>query len=206
MLIKPNKQPSQDDGEFTSRIKEVLANPGAEGRVCSDDCAIVCSDCGSVACQCMCNSECPHTSKRLSSDPEHFPIEPGIVPLVFEMKKDGTCTPCWSCEGHERPDGSLWKIPRVWFYCPSMVHLRLIGAGVHSLFVVKKTRVPWQVVITHSDTNNTDTTFSLEPMLAHATDVTLAGLRQDVRTIAEAFSDFLKSEARALSRAHSGQR
>lgn len=206
MRIMSKNRSEQSDSAFASEIKQVLTNPGTEGRVCSDDCKIICSDCGSIACQCMCHCECPQASESLSSDPEHFPIEPGIVPLVYSMTKDGTCTPCWSCEGHERPDGSLWKIPRVWFYCPSMIHLRLIGSGVHALFVVKKTRAPWQVVITHSDTGNTDTTFSLEPALAPDAAVNLTDLQADVRTIAEAFSEFLKFEARALSRSHSSQR
>lgn len=87
-----------------------------------------------------------------------------------------------------------------------MIHLRLIGSGVHALFVVKKTRAPWQVVITHSDTGNTDTTFSLEPALAPDAAVSLTDLQADVRAIAEAFSEFLKSEARVLSRSHSSQR
>jgi len=53
----------------------------------------------------------------------NFPIESGIAPLVFELKRLGVFEPCWSCEGHNDPGGNLWKIPRVWFYCDSVVQV-----------------------------------------------------------------------------------
>ena len=152
-----------------------------------------------MSCQCMCHCECPDAGKLLSSDPEKFPIEAGIVPLVYEMKREGSCVPCWSCEGHERPDGSLWKIPRVWFYCSSMAQLRLIGSAAHAMFVAKKLKTPWQVVITHSDPGNVDTTFSLEPNLDPDNPVTLTDLRADILSLAKEYADFLKSEAGLLS-------
>ena len=37
----------------------------------------------------------------LSSDPERYPIEPGIVPLVFALRGLRVFEPCWSCEGHD---------------------------------------------------------------------------------------------------------
>lgn len=185
--------------DFDSEIRRIMTAPGPEGRVC-DDCAIKCDTCGSISCQCMCHSQCPEAPARLSSDPEHFPIEAGIAPLVFEMKRDGECTPCWSCEGHTQLDGSLWKIPRVWFYCPSMVHLRLIGRSVHALSTAGKIHAPWQVVVTHSDPGNIDTTFSLEPALLPATSVSLNDLQADVLVIAAAWPDFLKHGAQSLSR------
>lgn len=200
MLIKPQDKAARSGEDLARELREVVANQGAQGRVCSENCDMICKDCGSMSCQCMCQCECPDAGKRLSSDPEKFPIEAGIVPLVYEMKREGTCIPCWSCEGHERPDGSLWKIPRVWFYCSSMVHLRLLGSGAHAMFVAKKINAPWQVVITHSDPSNVDTTFSLEPYLEPDSEVSLADLRSDVLTLAKGFSNLLKAEASILSR------
>lgn len=187
------------EADFENEIQDILSASSRNGRVCSEDCTIACEACGSTVCQCMCHSECHDAPTLLSSDPDRFPIEARIVPLVFEMKQEGTCSPCWSCEGHNRPDGSLWKIPRVWFYSPSVTHLRLIGSGIHTLFLERKTNAAWQVVITHSDPDNIDTTFSLEPALSSDTVLSLCELQADIRIIAETWSDFLKHEARKLA-------
>ncbi|MDA1090566.1 MAG: hypothetical protein O3A85_09675 [Proteobacteria bacterium] len=83
--------------------------------------------------------------------------------MAFELKRLGIFEPCWSCEGHKNSEGMLWKIPRVWFYCHSIVHLRLLSDVMKDLEIEKKLSVPWQVNVTFSDADNPDTTFSLEP-------------------------------------------
>ena len=51
------------------------------------------------------------------------PIEPGIAPLVLELRRTGFFVPTWSCEGYLDHDGKLWKVPRVWFTCETPLHL-----------------------------------------------------------------------------------
>jgi len=198
MRIKPGEPSPGDHSAFEAEISKVIANPGVEGRVCGKTCTIRCSACGSLSCQCMCHCECPDASARLSSDPVRHPLEPGIVPLVFAMKRDGGCTPCWSCEGHEKLDGAICKIPRVWFYCQSNIYLRLINEGVSGLHAAKQIHAPWHIVITHSDPGNADTAFSLEPVLPPDSEITLNQLRADILTIAKAFTGFVKMRARSL--------
>ncbi len=70
----------------------------------------------------------------MSCDPDHHPIEPAVLPLVFAMKRQGTFQPCWSCEGHLGLDGTLWKIPRIWFYARSLVAARLLTEGLGDLY------------------------------------------------------------------------
>ena len=78
-----------------------------------------------------CRRDCAKAPARLSSDPDRFPVEEKIAPLVFELKKLGVFFPCWSCEGHNDPSGKLWKLPRVWFYADSVVHLRLLSDAIN---------------------------------------------------------------------------
>ena len=59
----------------------------------------------------MCEATCPEAPKALTSDPVNYPIETGIVSLVFEMKRLGIFEPCWSCEGHLGPAGDLLGEP-----------------------------------------------------------------------------------------------
>jgi len=86
-----------------------------------------------------------------------------VAPLVFELKKLGVFYPCWSCEGHTDCSGNLWKIPRVWFYADSVIHIRALSEATNRLFHAGRLATRWAVVVTHSDPANPDTTFSLEP-------------------------------------------
>jgi hypothetical protein len=129
-----------------------------------------------------CHRFCPAAPLRLSSDPSS-PVEPLIAPLTFELKRLGVFHPCWSCEGHNDTTGRLWKLPRVWFYANSVVHIRALGEALDRLLTEQRVKARWRVVLTHSDSDNPDTTFSLEPELSGGQ--VLAELQTDARAIAE---------------------
>ncbi len=146
-----------------------------------------------------CSRHCPDLPRMLSSDPENHPLESRIAPLVYELKRLEVFDPCWSCEGHNGTDGALWKIPRVWFYCRSVVHLRVLADALKELHLDRRLSVQWRVVLTFSDGDNADTTFSLEPSPADPRPP-LAALQRDVDTIAEHLRDVVFDEALKLSR------
>jgi hypothetical protein len=143
-------------------------------------CACNCPDYDpAVGCQRFCQA----APLRLSSDPLS-PLEPLIAPLTFELKRLGVFYPCWSCEGHNDQAGQLWKLPRVWFYASSVVHIRALGEALDCLLMEKRVSARWRVVLTHSDGDNPDTTFSLEPEPG-GDGQRLADLQADARAIAE---------------------
>lgn len=146
-----------------------------------------------------CRRSCAAAAQRLSSDPARFPIEPAIVPLVFELKRLGVFHPCWSCEGHHAPDGGLWKWPEVWFYADSVVHVRALAEAIAGLRLSR----PWQVVVVHSDPGNPDTTFALRPRPDDGS-ADLASLRADVETLAAALPDRFRDACLALARRATG--
>jgi hypothetical protein len=129
-----------------------------------------------------CHRFCPAAPRRLSSEGERSPVEPLVAPLVFELKRLGMFYPCWSCEGHDR-DGNLWKIPRVWFYADSVVHIRALAEAVGRLFNHRRLSARWQIVLTYSDADNPDTTFSLQPELGPESALRL--LQDDMRVMAD---------------------
>ncbi|MFZ1990733.1 MAG: hypothetical protein WAW96_13305 [Alphaproteobacteria bacterium] len=157
-----------------------------------------CPSCGSTQCQCKCSPYCPDAPRKLSSDPERHPIEPIIAPLVFELKRTGFLDPSWSCEGHNGPDGLLQKLPRVWFNCSSMVQVRLLANSLSCLRANKSLRHPWHLIVTFSDPDNPETTFSLEPNLAEGEKASLADLQSDIGTLVYALRSALRDEARSL--------
>ncbi len=169
-------------------LDEIMTSDEAETPVCTPTCPKG---------RHHCSRHCGDMRYRLSDDPANFPLENRIAPLVYEIKRLETFTPCWSCEGHNGPDGTLWKVPRVWFYCDSTVQLRVFADAITELYLAKKLNVPWRVVLTFSETSNIDTTVSLEPSIEQG-NATLAVLQRDIDSIAENLRSRVLSEAHKL--------
>lgn len=200
MRIERRDSPADRARKLASDIAQAAKASGVEGRVCGPGCTFKCSQCGATACQCDCSPDCAEAPRALSAEPDHYPIEPAIVPLVFEMKRLGLFRPCWSCEGHLRPDGSLWKLPSVWFYCSSQVHVRLLSQGLSHLKAARELSAPWHVAVTFSDPDNPETTFALEPSRSGDGELSLPALRKDAGVIARGLNKMMNDEARTLQR------
>lgn len=177
---------ARDPREEAVRLRDldilVRQPAGRELRVCPD-CALPCPCSGSPTCTCHCGPHCPHAPQQLSSEGDRYPVEPKIVPLVFAFQELRVCPPCWSCEGHVRGDGEVFRLPQVWFYARSLVYVRLIGEWLRALRHEGRTANPWHVCVSHSE-SGLDTAFSLEPDLKMMASVDLPSLQRDVLVLA----------------------
>lgn len=63
------------------------------------------------------------------------------------------------------------------------MHIRSLAEAVHHLFSTRRLSARWQVVLSYSDPDNPDTTFSLEP--EPAADLSLTALQADLRVMAD---------------------
>lgn len=185
---------SEELRRLDAELGEAARGPRVSGRVCDPGCAVRCPACGSTVCECACTPDCPQAPAALSVDPARHPIEPAMAPLVFEMKRLGVFDTCWSCEGHAAADGSLWKTPSLWFYARSQTHLRLLAAGLATLSFEGRLAARWRIVVTHSEHDNPDTMFALEPAL-EAGSPALGALQADLRQIATALPRMIREEA-----------
>lgn len=132
----------------------------------------------------------------MSSDPERYPIEPKIVPLVYAMHASRVCPPCWSCEGHWAEDReTVIKLPRVWFYAHSAMYPRLIAEYLDDLTFQKKLVNPWTVRVL-SWSSGLSTRFSIEPGMLPGIGVNLTQLQHEAKTIAENLNQVLRVKAR----------
>ena len=116
----------------------------------------------SNSCTCACSMECPVAPAALSAEPERYPIEPGAVPIVFQLSTLRVLSPCWSCEGHVRSDGSVLRLPQVWHHCTSIVHLQIISSVLESLLHEKILARSWKISVCPLDRHN-NTTFMIAP-------------------------------------------
>ncbi len=188
------------DRQRRAEIEDAIVRRQIEGRICSVNCTITCTECGASACQCMCSANCPDMPSVLSSDPDRHPIEPAVAHPVFAMKQIAAFQTCWSCEGHLGLDGKIWKIPRVWFYCESMVAVRLLTDGLNSNALTEKLHASWRIAVTFSEPDNVETTFSLEPVQPLDEAVNLPALQEDLSTIADTLSTLMIHQAYRLHR------
>ena len=145
-----------------------------------------------------CSPNCPDVPRLLSSDPDKHPLEPLIAPLVYELQRLAVFQPCWSCEGHNDQAGTLWKLPRVWFYADSLVHVRALADAIKGLDIRGRLNTPWQVVLVSHDPDNPDCSFSLEP--APSPDLTLAKLHADIGVLVAELNSVIGRTAMDLTR------
>ncbi len=129
----------------------------------------------------------------LSTDPENYPIESGIVPLVFSLCSLRECQPYWSCEGHQFPNGDI-KIPQVWFYSRSWVYPKLISEYLVDLKRIKKICNHWHVRLTFAEGLLVGG-FSIEPDLKAIGEISLSTMQYDAKIIAEDLAKNLKRKA-----------
>lgn len=145
-----------------------------------------------------CSLSCSDAQRALSCEPERFPIEPKITPLVFEIQRLGVFYPCWSCEGHLDKQEKLWRLPAVWFYCDDLTHLRLLADGVADLHAKGVLKNPWQVRLGYTDSDVPDTAFALEPFIEDRNSVDLETLQADVAALAREMQSAMRQQAQEL--------
>lgn len=198
MKISPFRLALATERQRAADLERLVAVPHyREARPCAG-CARRCP-CArrSEVCACGCSSACPDAAQRLSSAPERFPIEPRVLPLVFELNSLRVVQPCWSCEGHGGPDDAPHKTPSVWFYSASVVYPRLLTEHVDGLWFARALGTRWRIAVCPHSADPGATTFALEPELG-TPGPSLAGLQRDLEVVAADLASSLRRRAATL--------
>ena len=143
-----------------------------------------------------CSPACPYAKQQMSSDPEKYPIEAAIQPLVYAFYTLRVTMPCWSCEGHNNPQGEIFKTPKLWFYSTHEFYPKLLAQYVSALKSERKLNDHWGVRILPFSQSMFTTTYSLEPLDVNTNQTNLGSLQQDIQTIAKHLRDGLFDLAR----------
>lgn len=150
-------------------------------------------------CQChmpdQCSPKCAQAALALSSDPDKFPIEPKVIPLVYGLSVARLLQTCWSCEGHMNDRGELFRMPKISFYSASPIYAKMLLQHINALKTDRKLSYDWQIVL--SDYAQTmATTYTLQPDLHEVQEPHLGRLQNDLLVIADKLPDQLKNQAR----------
>lgn len=159
-------------------------------RPCAD-CSIPCPCSKSPVCACACTPSCAEAPARLSSDPVENPIEGRILGLVMALAKTDVLIPCWSCEGHARADGTMHRLPQVWFYCNSLLAIAVLDEAVQSLRDARQISCRWRLRAV-SGLPRLENAFSLEPEIDIDRGATLYELQTDAARLSESLPASLR--------------
>jgi hypothetical protein len=102
-----------------------------------------------------------------------------------------SCEPCTSC------------VISVNEKAQTTIYLRLLRDGLSQLKLSGRLKSPWDVVVTYSDPDNPDTTFSVQPSQQDRT-IPLDALRTDVGEVARSLDSMMRDGAHTLR--HQGRR
>ncbi len=195
MKINDDRFAAQKKPEIKSALVNLISQPSEKQQRPCPGCEVPVGLSGSTTSTEQCNLHCPNAPKQMSSDPERYPIEPAIAPLVYAFYTLKLLTPCWSCEGHNDNQGNLLKTPKLWFYAADDFYARLVAQYVSSLKARRLLNHDWMITLLPFSQSAFTTTYCLEPAGVNTDMTTLHTLQQDVLTIAE----HLRSELHELA-------
>lgn len=181
MKINDNRHHSDHKAAVLVKLKDLIAQP-------SDTQVRPCPDCHirfgkeTTLSASNCSMDCKYAPRHMSGEPDKWPIEPGIVPLVYALYSLRLITPCWSCEGHLSAGGEINKLPKVWFYAASDFYPKMIAQVIGQLQAHHKIGDSWEVRVLPFSQSMFSTTYSIE---AHPSEATLPKLHSDIRVIGE---------------------
>jgi len=177
------------DGERLSQNEKELAQLAGcnlqRGPVCQPDCPLARTQ--------PCTSSCSQAPLALTSD-SAFPIEDGVLPLVFELKASRVFEPVWSCEGHYDTSRTVRRLPSVWFCCESLTHIRTLAEVITDLCFETKSSTAWRVSLCCPAVDSPNTIFKLEPEVT--TEVRIEALQNDMSILAQNLRDRLSKKGR----------
>jgi len=162
-------------------------------------CDLACSCSASTTCKCDCSPDCAHAPAMMTSDPE-FPVESLIAPLVYAFLELRQCPPCWSCEGHLSPDGSLQRPPAIWFYSRSQIFPGMIGDFAASMWAKKILNVPWRISIACTEPEFKVPAYAFQPDLSYVEKPSLPAMQKDIGVLAAGLRDDFQAKAEGLIR------
>ncbi|MDH5545711.1 MAG: hypothetical protein OEZ43_08965 [Gammaproteobacteria bacterium] len=166
--------------------KQTNSDQPPSKRVCPH-CDVVCPSCGAKSCDCQCNMDCSGIARAMVAEPDRFPIESQVLPLVYAIATNSPWQPIWSCEGHAQQDGELLRHPQVWFYAENHIRIDSVKQVLDQLGAQLKAK--WRVEF--SELRQNTPVYILEAYDSES--VALKDMQRDIQLLAKHLDNSSKS-------------
>ena len=203
LKINPHREARDSDASTRAKsdLERLVAQPVVGQRRPCSGCKILCACTRkSKSCTCGCSNQCPEAPRQLSSEPERYPIEAGAIPMVYGLSSLRVISACWSCEGHQRADGSVLRFPQVWFYSDSIIYPQLLVRILDKLLAEKILDRPWRISLCSlPSSGNLNCAFLIEPSFRFDCELTPAQFLRSQRDFVK-IGNFIESRMREIAR------
>ena len=105
----------------------------------------------------------------------------------------------WTCSSREPRTSSAISVNEK---VQTTIYLRLLRDGLSQLKLAGRLTSPWEVVVTYSDPDNPDTTFSVQPSRGQDREIPLDSLRTDAGEVARSLDSIMREGALTMRRHH----
>jgi len=196
MKIKDHLFQQEDKAKTKIELIDLLKQPTDKQERPCPGCRLTFPGDPSMTSTAHCSIDCPEAAFKMSSEPEKFPIEEHVVPIVYAIYALRLLMPCWSCEGHENDEGQLIKAPKIWFYSVSPFYAKLIAQSLSTIRYKNKLHFEWSVKILPFSQSMFTLTYSMEPEIIANENFILQDLHEDMRMIGKYLDENVLSEAK----------
>lgn len=187
MKIKDNCFQREDKKRILADLQLLLEQPSDKQERPCPGCRLTFPNDPSVTSTKNCSCRCPYAPQMMSSDPDKYPIESNIVPIVYALFTMRQMMPCWSCEGHIDNKGNIIKLPKIWFYSVSEFYPKMVASYLSDLKGKHITKNEWMVSILPFSQSMFTVTYSIEPKVIDIKLLALPSLHKDIILIGQGF-------------------
>ena len=186
MKIKDHHFNIEDTSKVKIELLDLLRQPSDKDERPCPGCRLTFPGVDSTTSTANCSMNCPAAPLQMSSDPDRFPIEKHVVPVVYSIYSLKLMMPCWSCEGHLDKSQNITKMPKIWFYSVSPFYAKLVSQVLSDLRQKRDLENDWIVRILPFSQSMFTLTYCIEPVKDLFTDYyELTSLQNDMLTIGE---------------------
>jgi len=163
MKIKDYQFRKEELNTIKIELLDLLKQPSDKEQRPCPGCRLTFSGNSSTTSTEQCSMKCPSAPQQMSSDPERYPIEKYVTPVVYAIYTLRLMMPCWSCEGHLDKSQNIIKMPKIWFYSVSPFYVKLVAQVLSDLRQKRQLKNDWQVVILPFSQSMFTLTYCIEP-------------------------------------------
>jgi len=164
-------------------LQNLLSQPSDKDERPCPDCQVTFPSDSNIVSTDNCSYACPFAACQMSTEPDRYPIEPHVAPLVYAFYTLRLLMPCWSCEGHTDKNKKIIKMPQIWFYSASPFYAKLVAEALEDMKSQGLIKYNWEVRILAFSQSKFTLTYCINPLFFSVVKYRLSVLHDDLLVI-----------------------